>query len=263
MPTAIMMVYTKDGFVVASDGQGNRPNGIKTTRERKIAPIVGPHWVFVLGFYGTASLVDANGNDAFQTIYDNTTALLAKRDFKELTEYARLFSQVVAPRLNPDVRLRSPFLLPDSDVIESKLYLHLHFAGYFKNKPMMCSYRIDFFNDRPTVRVLKDCGIAHVRQYIVEGSSKVMARVMCDNSGFFKTRRNVGLEKLWRHGNNNLSLKEAGDAVRSYIQVCKTSEAKIEDPENCNFIGGDTYVATITPENGFKGEWETDPASSS
>lgn len=99
----------------------------------------------------------------------------------------------------------------------------------------MCSYRIDFFQDQPSVRLVRNFGLPQVREYIVEGSSKVMGRVMNDTDGFFRNFKTSGLEKLERHGDNDMSLQEvtlvlpsnSGPSVASSVSVaCREGRSR-------------------------------------
>ena len=60
MPTAILMVYTSDGFVAVSDGKGNN-HGNPSLHEQKIFNLKGGSLHLIYGVSGAASVLDKDG----------------------------------------------------------------------------------------------------------------------------------------------------------------------------------------------------------
>ena len=84
------MIYTRDGFVIASDGKGS--GGRESDGEQKIFESSGPDWCLACGVSGAASAIDdVTGRDAFKDEYARIINELKVLNPQSLIDYADNF----------------------------------------------------------------------------------------------------------------------------------------------------------------------------
>jgi hypothetical protein len=98
--TAIVRSLTREGFVMAADGQssGAIDGAMLTDSVQKIFPVKTPHGAFAYSIVGTVELITGDGTEVAVNLVDeiqSSASLLAHRKTKTLTGYAvRLFRPV-------------------------------------------------------------------------------------------------------------------------------------------------------------------------
>src|SRR5690348_2456745 len=98
MPTAIVVIFTPDGFVLGSDGMGNNSHGLIRLHEQKIIPTSKPlSWRLAYALSGAASLLDdATGKDIFKDHCQRIAEELKGTCLPDLGSYAEAFVNMLA-----------------------------------------------------------------------------------------------------------------------------------------------------------------------
>jgi hypothetical protein len=246
MPTAIVMIYTRDGFVVASDGKGSGGRGI-SDGEQKIFEASGPDWCLACGVSGAASAIDAAGQDVFKDEYAHIIDQLKLLNPQNLIDYADNFISKVGAFWYPEVSTQ-----PNLPRTSMKVQL----AGYFKGQPGIVERNIFFDRDGfPPAKTLNICYPRPGQESCV-GSPPIKRLILAGNDDFQKFKT-VGLTKM-EAKDPSISLQEAMEAATQYIEACKSPKAREIDPY-CETIDGLICTAVLTPTKGF--EWVQKPTN--
>ncbi|MFY9752236.1 MAG: hypothetical protein WAJ92_06330 [Candidatus Acidiferrales bacterium] len=231
MPTAIMVICTDGGFVIASDGKGSGGS----TCEQKIFPTKDVGAMAAYGVSGAASCppLTPTGTDHFVEVYKDTAKKLESETVADLDEYADKFSNRVGQRLPSD---------------QGKEYeLRIDFAGYFNGVPSMAIRKISFGAGTHKISLETNSVPAHIGCYQYVGSERVMYGLL-HNSLDLDEFKSAGFEKLHE---KSVSLGEAKECAKNYIRACISEEGHSVDPNIKESIGGEIALATITPTKGF------------
>lgn len=245
MPTAIFMIFTRDGFVIASDGKGS--GGRESHGEQKIFEASGPDWCLACGVSGAASAIDVTGRDAFKDEYARIINELKVLNPPNLINYADNFILKVGAFWYPEVSNH-----PEVPRTSMKVQL----AGYFKGQPGIAEREIFFDrNGYPPIESVDIRCPKPGRESLV-GSLPIKHRILAGSEDFQKFKT-YGLTKM-EAKDPNVSLQEAMKAATQYIEACKSPKAR-EIDSYCNTIGGRTCTAFLTPTKGF--EWVQKPTN--
>jgi hypothetical protein len=246
MPTAILVVYTSDGFVAVSDGKGNNP-GNPSLHEQKIFNLENHSLHLMYGVSGAASVIDKDGKtDILKQAYKPILEELAGEEFSTLAKYADGVVDAIGPVIHEI--FKEVALLKDWEQYPNEPYnFGIMFAGYFKGTPAIAERKISFWRDKRCITETKDFCPARHGHYILVGSDP-MADIVSGAGNQFLQYKTPGLTKL-KKNDGSISQKEAIDAGREYIKACMTPEARNIDPCVCESIGGDIWKATLG-ENG-------------
>ena len=247
MPTAILVIYTNEGFAAISDGRAMGTDGrVNSQKEQKIFPIRSSSCSLVFGVAGTASLLDKAPKwdnkprkDVFKQIYCDLIKRLPAQSFTSLGQYADSFVAAAKGQIFPYL---------NDTVFKSKSNLKMIFAGYFKRVPSTSERTISIgWNFFSTIAGI-DHRPAQIHEPCVVDSPKITDRLLHTHD--FAQFETTGFRKIYE-GDPSLSLSEAIEAGKRYIDTCETQKARDLD-EYCKTIGGDKSVATITSAEGFK-----------
>jgi hypothetical protein len=246
MPTAIVVIYAgQDGFILASDGFGSRGG----SEEQKIFPTCGPFWTLAYAVSGAASCYKL-GHDPCKQAYRDAAKALESADPSDLPtslrDYADRFAKLASQWLNP-------YFEGSRD---DNAKVRIDFAGYFNGKPSMSTRQMSFKGDSPETIKATDLICGHAAEKDFAGSPPIMDRILKGHPDFAEFTVH-GFAKLANR--ESISLTEAVEVAKKYIQACKTPQARKID-EFCKSIDGRIQVAKITTEEGFK--WEDPPAAS-
>jgi hypothetical protein len=246
MSTAIVVIYTRDGFVIASDGKGSGGRGIPDG-EQKIFEASSPDWCLACGVSGAASAIDAVGQDVFKDEYARIIDQLKLLNPQSLIDYADNFISKVGAFWYPEVSTQ-----PNLSQTSMKVQL----AGYFKGQPGIAEREILFDrNGFPPPKIVNvHCPIPG--QDSLVGSLPIKQLILTGNDDFQKFKT-VGLTKM-DVKDPSISLQEAMEAATQYIEACKSPKAR-EIDRYCETIDGRICTAVLTPTNGFK--WVQPPAN--
>ena len=246
MPTAIFMIYTRDGFVIASDGKGSGRR--ESDGEQKIFEASGPDWCLACGVSGAASAIDDNtGRDAFKDEYSRIINKLKLLNPPNLINYADNFISEVGAFWYPEISTHPK--VPRTSI-------KVQLAGYFKGQPGIAERELSFDRNgnAPTESVEISCPKPS-RDSLV-GSLPIKHRVLAGHDDFQKFKT-VGLAKI-EAKDPSISLQEAMEAATQYIEACKSPKAR-EIDSYCKTIGGLICTAILTPTKGF--EWKQQPTN--
>ena len=246
MPTAILMVYTPDGFVAISDGKGSN-GGQPSLHEQKLFNLKSRSLNLIYGVSGAASLLDEDGKtDILKQSYQPVLQKLAMQEFPTMASFADAVLVALGPIIHEIIKdvaaLRDWEQCPDD-----RYYFRIQFAGYFKGIAAIAKRKISFWHNKWCITDTKDFCPARPADYSRVGSDRV-ADIVSGAGNQFLQYKTPGLTKLKRI-DRSISQEEAIDAGREYIKACMTPEARGIDPYVCESIGGDIWKATLA-ENG-------------
>lgn len=240
------MIYTRDGFVIASDGKGSGGRDIPDG-EQKIFEASGPDWCLACGVSGAASATDDTGRDVFKDEYARIIDQLKLLTPENLIVYADIFISKVLAFWYPEVSTQ-----PNLPRTSMKVQL----AGYFKGQPGIAERKIFFDrNGFHPAEIINICDPRPSQESCV-GSQPIRDMILAGNDDFQKFKT-VGLTKM-EVKDPSISLEEAMDAATQYIEACKSPKAREIDPY-CETIDGQICTAFLTPTKGF--EWIQRPTN--
>jgi hypothetical protein len=252
MSTAIVRIFTPEGFVIASDGRKTRSEDhvVLSDSEQKIFPAPGHGNQIAYGIAGAVHQT-AVGSDVvlfdFVAEAEEAARSIASRKCRDLAGYAvRLCRPIHKHLVDGLASGRIPFLTSDS---KSRLggrgntIATLLFVGFLDGIPY--HVRATFFTvegrvPEPAVETL----LIEPGKPNVYGPSEVY-HLMFETedqrlSEYRRPMRNVG----------DIDLTEAIEIAKNYIRAC--SDPQFCDTEECRGVGGLPQIATITRESGFQ-----------
>jgi hypothetical protein len=260
MPTAIVRIYTSEGFVIAGDGRARDETGrILTENQQKVFPIVDSNRALCYSMNGMPRVY--NPADQGETLVD----LVAQADQSgkslqagnpaNLNSYARKFCRMLrnslhaANRKNETTVRLFPTLNPYQSEPGSHVILYVYFDGYYKGIPG----QVDaiFFHRNQTVAspdVSKNLNLQP--SYKVHGSLLVANSLLTPT---FDPRLSAYRTAAMSKPLSQITLAEAVEIAAQYIRACDSEIGREIDPVLAPGIGGHIHIATITPNHGF--EW--------
>ncbi len=246
MSTAIVMIFTKDGFVVAADSYGTRRKGPPSLEETKIFETSGKNFTLIYGLSGAVSCVersheDGTETDYFKPFYSQAADELATEFVATLEQYADGFTAKAGTKIVQET----------ANVRElshgSPHTLKIQFAGYFQGVPAMAERTLTYSRTGFSVPCKIDCSPPRFASTLYVGYDELAELLARDVDDEFQEWRVGGAwKKVWKK-DESLSLEEAKDAAKKYIFACSSEEARKFDPENRKTIGGKLFLATLTP----------------
>jgi hypothetical protein len=261
VPTAIVRIYTYEGFVIAADGY---PTG--TTQ--KIFPAIGPHHSLAYGLCGWAN-VSGEGTP-WRVCWADECREIANRPapIGNMSKYAKVFTETLGRQVtNKIAQLKENGEISDSDYFQLQTEQRdssIHFAGYFKGAPRMAVGQIRFNLPTYSANLVRQPDYCNPDDNYLFGSGKIRNLLFSPTEPFFsdspetlqcakyiwKRYRTPNLVKLLER--RQVSLDEAVEAATDYIEACEDPEAKRIDETACREIAGDIHIATIKPNEGFR-----------
>jgi len=249
--TAIALLYTVSGFVIAADGRSRWDDKATATEDTKRQETENQQKIFTAKFKGrdiafALTGLAFNADKTFDLIAESLkfTALLSKEN--SLYEYIGNFSRLVtdafseARRSGRIQRFGGNPLCPAPE--ERNTIARIFFSGYFrKNEPSLAIVKIS--HDNQVVLEPEKMFQSPPQQNIFSGSS--VAELMYG-------REDPRFAKYFVQADRNSSLEQAEACARGFIEACADPIARDIDP-SCNGIGGHIHVARLTPLKGF--EW--------
>jgi len=244
MSTAIIMIYTKEGFVAASDGFGNRSKGAPSLEEQKIFDTSGIGFTLIYGLSGAVSLPDkdADGNeiDWFKPIYSQVASELKSIPIPNLEEYADLFVAKVGNKIHKEIANTTDRWADNPHT------LRMQFVGYFYGVPGMAERVLTYCRSGFSVPCKITCSPARFANSLRVGYDEVAEILAHDKDNNFRDFRTEAWKKVWQR-DENISLGEAIDAAKKYVWACASDAALQFDPQKIKNIGGQLFLATLTP----------------
>jgi hypothetical protein len=248
MPTAILMAYTREGFVGISDGKGT--NGKTDSQdEQKMFGVAGPNLKLMYGVSGAASILDLDGiTEVLQPVYRSIIERLARRSVPDLGSYADDVILQIRPELSKEIKKERP--LPDSTVSPSDpVIFKIQFAGYCDDKPVITERELCLWADKWCVTTSNPLCTIYPGRYSYVGSPKILQKLVDPYDDLFQQFKTIGSNKLIKM-DGSISRDEFIDGATKYIQACMTQEARDID-SYCKTIGGNIWKATLGANGDF------------
>lgn len=259
--TAIAIVYSKYGFVIAADGRsrwGEDEAADETTRARetdkqqKIFEAIGRERIF--GYALTGAISNREGSFNLIDIALKQCAVLAPKTFSGAQSYVLEFAQELKMALaaaRKDGRLEQYPTSIDTEAGDAKgnfLIAKIFFAGYFKGKPTQVTATL--YHEVQKLREPKiDQTEFSPGGFVTNGADKI-AELMFGkgDARFVKYKRPIHAA---------ISLQGAGLFAKGFIEAC-CDPCAAEIQPLCKGIGGHIHIAEVTPR-AFR--WRVPPIS--
>jgi hypothetical protein len=234
MSTAIVSVYTSDGFIIGADGLRKNTDGSDVTKTaRKIFLFESEITRLAYAWSGTTQVFDSNNQSVFDFMGVSEPILriadlLGGIDFAAFVNIFRrmLLVTLLQSRLTNNGRIVGTY--PEDEIAG------VLFVGYFNQQPCMAEIMV-----------------CHQNLLLLEPTIKTLVIPAKPNCNIFSGSKS--LNRAWPKCKAR-SGAEAIDFVRKYIQACADSSEA-----DCDDIGGHIHIGQITPE-GFT--WIDPPVSS-
>lgn len=241
MPTAIVVIYTAEGFVVGSDGRSNE--GFSDC-EQKIFPTSNTVWHSAYALSGAVGI----GPEQVKSDCHSIAERLEQVQPPNLRTYADLFITALGKRMRLNV-------VEGLSAQRPSVTTRIDIAGYYSGNPQMAMREIQFTIGSEEVQITRseDRHPPFPNDPFCVGSPIITNELEHGHDSEFDRFRTEGLKKLVDR--KPVSLQEAAEIIRNYIAACATDKARTID-SRCRSIGGHTSIAKITPE-GF--EWIEPP----
>jgi hypothetical protein len=253
MPTAIVSVYTPEGFVVAADGLSTTGG----SDAQKVFPIPNsstPTAAYAISGWAGVSDEDIGLDISFDGECRAVANSLDWEGFVDLNTYGETFARTVGVRIQQRItEARVCGAISESDYTEKIANCDrgclLHFNGYFRGVPSMAAWSILFHLDQSSVNQYYSWQPVSADARNFYGSTTMFDLLKSDvDCGYFQKYKTPGFKKLIARG--GVSLQEAIQATSSYIEACRDPKANALDSK-CEAIGGRIHIATIKPLEGF------------
>lgn len=254
MSTAIVSQYTDEGFAIAADSL--RKHSVTgedvSTRVQKIFPIQEEQNKRFLAYAlaGAVYILNANGT-VFDFAQEFSTAVpkLTSTRIHGLDNYGRRLAELVNERLlieRQNGNLSGYTSIPNYPGVMARVI----FVGYYSD--LGCLAQIDFRHDNQTLLppTLTKLAVGPTSFEVFSGSAFICKMIFESRDLRFSKYRTSSVRK--RRPPN--TLLEAKELVRNYIQACIDNHTRDRE---CESIGGQPQIATVSPERGF--EWFVEP----
>jgi hypothetical protein len=261
MATALSHIYSDEGFAISADGlmTRRRPDGgvdVVSETEQKIFPLPGLDRVAACSFSGTVTVDnDTSTRVAFDFIAETIKAVqsLEGKPMKDAHDLAEQISDLVQKQLEA-ARQSEDFRHP----LGWKQGLRICIDGYFNAQPSRAVVEFHHIKQESAHKVHLHHLLWHPAW--LSGSFEVTPLLFnSDDSRFSDYRTDACKQVAARdmHPEIRVTLADAIEAGRNYIEACSSLVALEIDKEICQGIGGHIHAATITPEGGFN--WAVRP----
>ena len=258
MPTAIVRTYTQSGFVIAADGRKRHHHGtVRSDKQQKIFSIEQTGLVVAYSIAGNPIFTPEDNDDlqVFNLITEIPKAVqtLASTLVTTLPEYGKALADMINERLRQAKETPNtdyPEITTQSHGLDSTI-AYLFFDGYCNERPSRLQIR--FFHEGQDLKPPEVFPQDLFLGYHIGYGSDIMRYIIfeTDDARFSQFR-------MPKRRPADVTITDAVEEARRFIEACKTPEALTEDPEHCAGIGGHIHIATVTPSRGFR--WVKDRA---
>lgn len=247
MSTAIVKIYTPEGFVVAADGKTSDGR----TDAQKVFEVRSEVGTLACCLSNCADISDAKTgvNIRFDSVCSLVAAEPRLKNADNLQRYADIFSRAFGKKVQEQVlkakeqRLIHP---KGKRILKKGWKTDLHFAGYFKGSPSITMSTVRFHGAKvsvvPCVTLLGfkfAAGTFYGSERVLQALREGDARFAQYASPFFGNPKTA-------------SISNAIDAAKKYIEACSSLVGREFDPDYCNSIGGDIRTYKIMLSGGFE-----------
>ncbi|MFY9560128.1 MAG: hypothetical protein WAQ52_07830 [Terriglobales bacterium] len=258
MSSAILMMYTSEGFLVAADGRSRLDGKLLSDTTQKIFPIKqsGKWLAYALG--GEVGLTDRD--NAHEVLLDLREEMAQGVRSLEMSSYSDLafYGKKLSGRLRDAVvRVQAggratPFRASEGKD-EPAAVACLLMGGYFERKPSWITVQFSHQNQRLLQPLIKEMELDKGYVPSVTYGSKEVGDLLFSTDDPRFARYRVPRKNL----PDDVTLSEAAEVAKNYILACSDPEAMKIDEKHCAGIGGHIHIAAVTPALGF--EWIIPP----
>lgn len=246
MATAIVRVFTSEGFVVGADGRmrDGSTKAIVSDNEQKIFPVSNPDRALVYAFSGTPLIIDDSTGalvvDMIDSIGKGVARTANTKSHHDITWYvSKLWKeaqdQLIQAKKSADI---GPFQDYPHD---PGIICHVFFWGYYRNVPVELDLRFTHENQK-ILRPLLFPTARFKQGWQIYGSQRVGELLVSRDQRFSANWTNAMDPRK-----QGLTLAEGIEIVQNYIRACDSDAGREVDPDLCGGIGGHIHIATITP----------------
>ena len=250
MSTAIVRVFTSEGFVIAADGRARiqETETVVSDSEQKLFIISRSDRALVYSFAGNLQVInDSTGELVVDVISEirraiQETALAPSRH--DLNWYVSKLWKEAHRKLILASKSKdsSPFPVSPND---PGVICHVFFYGYYRNVPVELDLR--FMHEEQTVVKPRFFPTGHLAPGVIMYGSERVATLLFRTDDFsFSQYRTPAIQKAIRH--QSLTLSDGIEIAESYIHACDSNEGRAIDSTICAAIGGHIHIAAITPQ---------------
>jgi hypothetical protein len=264
MATALAHIHSDEGFAISADGMMTRRRAdggleIASEIEQKIFHLPGSDRVAACSFAGTVTLdSDDSTRVAFDFIAETLKAAqnLESKPMKDANDFAGQIGDLVQKRLET-ARRSEDFRRP----LGWKQGLRICIDGYFNAQPSRAVVEFHHIKQESAHKVHLHHLLWHPAW--LSGSIEVTRLLFDSDDPRFSQYRTHACKRVAArdaHPEIRVTLSDAIEAGRKFIEACSSAIAREIDDENCRGIGGHIHIATITPKAGF--DWAVPPSQS-
>jgi hypothetical protein len=247
--TAVVRVFTGNGFAVAADGLRRDLDGneILANQQKvfKIEGAAGSAFAFCL----TGATYFQNGTASFdvsselQQIADR----LAPKQYDSSFRYIEAFAKALLATFR--VGQRDGRIGEFRDFGKGNMIVRVLFAGYYSSKPFMAIIELHRIGQdiQDPAKQFQEFS-PNETKIEISGSEAVQQSLLSPDDLTFPEHES----KSWKtvRSRRPISVDEAVELAQTYIAACASDAGRKMDAD-CFSIGGHIHVATITPEKGF------------
>ena len=270
MPTAIIIMYTKEGFAFAADGLQCRDDGTPVREDaQKIFPAQGLQRCLAYALAGCVGIGPQTGPEVFFDFVSESAKViesLKATSFFGIQKYSQEVADGIAQKLTASVAdANAKGIETDYPVIPAFTYQNerghtiarLYAAGYYRGHPRWAHMRF-FHSDQKLERPTVETGVMSPGNSLGYGSKIVAEHLYSTDDPLFSQYRTVRHSRVQER---DITLSEALELVKQTVLAQASQQAKEIDPAVCRQIGGKLHAAVITRQGGFR--WDTPPTSHS
>jgi len=252
MATAIMIVQTQEGFVIAADRRRMQSSlGVFIDDATKIMPIDRTKLAFAVA--GAVQLTKSETSSETAFDFRDAVAMAVRTvgtsDPFSLRKYVRLSCAHVISNLEHVKATESIEPYPSGSPSDPGKIMDAFFVGYYKGSPSVIHVGFKHSDqqlEKPSVNELR-LGLGFLQGY---GSAAIIQRLNDGSDQAFAAYRD-NLEPDER------TLKDAVQAATNYFRACSDPEVQKLDEQHCLSLSPKINIATIKPAEGF--QWVIGP----
>jgi hypothetical protein len=253
MSTAIVSIYTPEGFLIAADGYNDGDN-----RAQKVFQIntstQGYAFSFAISKWEGVTDGETGLDISCSSVANIVASSLDPTRFHSVQDYVEAFSSKTGQGVLDAIKVaRDTDLLSSKDyceIVGVRRFTNVHFNGFWQGRPFMLSWTICFHmlsfsihenycHEELTERRFKFLGSDRILNFLASASN---------SDDYLEGLRTPGLMAVL--SGTTTSLGQAVEAAKSYIEACMHPDSVMHD-EACSYIKGRIHMATISPLHGF------------
>jgi len=247
--TAVVRIYSGDGFVIAADGLRRDGAGTEKSRnQQKIFAAEGADSTLAYAATGMTYVDQGSGGFDVSSEVSRLVHRVLTKKYDSPGRFTEEFAKALRRSLREaqnDQRIKE-FL----DFGREGLIVSVLFAGYYSGRPFVS--RAALSQDQQRIQVPKvqseDLALSSIRLEI-SGSEKVKDLLWYTDDPRLSAYRTDACRKV--RNKQPFALAEGVELAKNYIAACSDPVSLGIDPD-CAAIGGRIHVATIKPCEGFR-----------